>query len=181
MSEDKVYHHGIEKLRDPKRLAFLETDKVVKFCLEGINPRMILDVGTGSGIFAEAFFHLGLKVTGVDIQEPMLEAARTYVPGASFQLASSENLPFEENAFDLVFLGLLLHESEQPLKTLKESARVCTLRVAVLEWPYKEGSYGPPLQHRIEPEQLKGMATSSGFSRISAIPLKYLSLFLLDK
>jgi ubiquinone/menaquinone biosynthesis C-methylase UbiE len=181
MSEDKAYHHGIEKLRDPKRLAFLETDKVVKFCLEGINPRMILDVGTGSGIFAEAFFHLGLEVTGVDIQEPMLEAARTYVPGASFHLASSENLPFEENAFDLVFLGLLLHESEEPQATLQESARVCLLRTAILEWPYKEGGYGPPLKHRIEPEQLKGMATSSGFSRIRSIPLKYLSLFLLDK
>ena len=181
MSDDKVYRDKIEKLRDPKRLAFLETDKVVRLCLEGINPRTILDVGTGSGIFAEAFFHLGLEVTGVDIQEPMLEAARTYVPGASFQLASSENLPFEENAFDLVFLGLLLHESEQPLLTLQESARVCTLRVAVLEWPYKEEGFGPPLKHRIEPEQFKGLAASSGFSRIRTIPLKYLSLFLLDQ
>ncbi len=181
MSEDRVYHQPIEKLRDPDRLAFLETDKVVKFCLEGINPRTILDVGTGSGIFAEAFFHRGLKVTGVDIQEPMLEAARTYVPGASFHLAPSENLPFEENAFDLVFLGLLLHESEQPLETLKESARVCTLRTAVLEWPYEEGKYGPPLEYRIEPEQLQSLAASAGFSRIRTIPLKLLSLYLLDK
>ena len=76
MSDDKVYRDKIEKLRDPKRLAFLETDKIVRLCLEGINPRTILDVGTGSGIFAEAFFHQGLEVTGVDIQEPMLAAAR---------------------------------------------------------------------------------------------------------
>jgi ubiquinone/menaquinone biosynthesis C-methylase UbiE len=181
MSNDKVYREKIEKLRDPKRLAFLETDRVVRFCLEGINPRTILDVGTGSGVFAEVFFHLDLEVTGVDIQEPMLEAARTFVPGANFQLASSENLPFAENTFDLVFLGLLLHESEQPLLTLKESARVCTLRVAVLEWPYREEGYGPPLKHRIAPEQFKSLAESSGFSRIRTIPLKYLSLFLLDK
>jgi len=180
MGDDKVYRN-IEKLRDPNRLAFLETDKVVRFCLEGITPRTILDIGTGSGIFAEAFFNLGLEVTGVDIQEPMLEAARTYVPGVSFQLASSESLPFEENAFDLVFLGMLLHESEEPLKTIKESARVCTLRTAVLEWPYKEEGYGPPLQHRIEPERLKDLATSSGFLRVRVIPLKYLSLYLLDK
>ncbi|MGA3086340.1 MAG: class I SAM-dependent methyltransferase [Thermodesulfobacteriota bacterium] len=180
MSDDKVFRN-IEKLRDPDRLAFLETDKVVSFCLEGINPRTILDVGTGSGIFAEAFFHLGLKVTGVDIQEPMLQAARINVPGASFHLASSENLPFEENAFDLVFLGLLLHESEQPLQTLKESARVCTIRTAVLEWPYKEGGYGPPLEHRMEPEKLKSLAASSGFSQVRTISLKLLSLYLLDK
>ena len=180
MSEDKVYHHPIEMLRDPKRLAFLETDKVVQYCLEGITPLTMLDVGTGSGIFAEAFFRRGLEVTGVDIQEPMLEVARTYVPEASFQLASSEKLPFEEKAFDLVFLGLLLHESEQPQKTLEESARVCILRTAVLEWPYEEGRYGPPIQHRLEPEEIKEMATSSGFSRFKVIPMRFLSLYLLD-
>jgi ubiquinone/menaquinone biosynthesis C-methylase UbiE len=180
MSDDKVYRK-IEKLRDPNRLAFLETDQVVRFSLEGITPRTILDVGTGSGIFAEAFFRLGLEVTGVDIQEPMLEAARTFVPGASFQLASSESLPFEDRTFDLVFLGLVLHESEHPLSALQESGRVCSLRAAVLEWPYQEGSYGPPLEHRIKPDHLQELAAASGFPRIKTFPLKYLSLYLLDK
>jgi ubiquinone/menaquinone biosynthesis C-methylase UbiE len=180
MNDDKVYRK-IEKLRDPNRLAFLETDQVVRFSLEGITPRTILDVGTGSGIFAEAFFRLGLEVTGVDIQEPMLKAARTYVPGASFQLASSESLPFEDQAFDLVFLGLVLHESEHPLSALRESGRVCTLRAAVLEWPYREGGYGPPLEHRIKPDHLRKMAATADFPRIQTIPLKYLNLYLLDK
>lgn len=179
MSEDKVCR-ATEKLRDPNRLAFLEIDQVVRHCLEGITPRTVLDVGTGSGLFAEAFSRLGLEVTGVDIQEPMLEAARAYVPWVSFQLASSENLPFEEKAFDLVFLGLVLHESEHPLLALRESARVCTLRVAILEWPYREGGYGPPLEHRIKPDRLQEMAAPSAFPRIKTIPLKYLNLYLLE-
>lgn len=180
MSDDRIFR-AIEKLRDPNRLAFLETEKIVNLCLEGITPRTILDVGTGSGIFAEAFFRLGLDVTGVDIQEPMLEAAKMYVPGATFQLASSESLPFEDQAFDLVFLGLVLHESEHPLSALQESGRVCTLRAGVLEWPYREEGFGPPLEHRIKPDHLQKMAATSGFSRIQTIPLKYLNLYLLDR
>jgi SAM-dependent methyltransferase len=179
MSEDKVYRQ-IEKLRDPNRLAFLETDQVVQFCLEGISTATILDVGTGSGIFAEAFFRQGLAVTGIDIQEVMLEAARTFVPAASFRRASAESLPFKDQAFDLVFLGLVLHESDHPLSALQESARVCNLRLAVLEWPYREENIGPPLEHRIKPGHLQEMAATSGFSRIKTIPLKYLNLYLLD-
>ncbi|MBI4764540.1 MAG: class I SAM-dependent methyltransferase [Deltaproteobacteria bacterium] len=180
MSDEKVYR-ALEKLRDPKRLAFLETDQVVRFCLEGISPASVLDVGTGSGLFAEAFFRLGLVVTGVDIQEAMLEAARTYVPGASFHLASSENLPFGDKTFDLVFLGLVLHESEHPLSALQESGRVGTLRAGVLEWPYREEGFGPPLEHRIKPDHLQEMAAIAGFPRIKTIPLKYLNLYLLDR
>lgn len=180
MPEDKVYR-ALEKLRDPTRLAFLETDRVVRLSLEGITPRGILDVGTGSGIFAEAFFRLGLAVTGVDIQEAMLEAARIYVPGAGFQLASSESLPFGDKTFDLVFLGLVLHESEHPLSALQETGRVCALRAGVLEWPYREEGFGPPLEHRIEPDHLQKMAAASGFFQIQTIPLKYLNLYLLDK
>jgi ubiquinone/menaquinone biosynthesis C-methylase UbiE len=180
MPDDKVYR-AIEKLRDPNRLAFLETNRVVQLCLEGITTRTVLDVGTGSGIFAEAFDQLGLEVTGVDIQEPMLEAACTYVPRASFKLASSENLPFEDRTFDLVFLGLVLHESEHPPLAFQESARVADLRVAVLEWPYREESLGPPLKHRISPDHLQEMAERSGFPRVKTIPFKYLSLYLLDQ
>jgi ubiquinone/menaquinone biosynthesis C-methylase UbiE len=180
MTDDKIYRQ-IEKLRDPARLAFLETEKVIDLCLEGITPQTVLDVGTGSGIFAEAFARHGLKVTGVDIQEPMLEAARQYVPGADFHLASSEKLPFGDLTFDLVFLGLVLHESDHHLVTLQEATRVSIKRVAVLEWPYREGGYGPPLTHRIPPDQLRQMAESSGFSSLQEFSLKSLILYRLDK
>lgn len=179
MTDDKIYRQ-IEKLRDSNRLAFLETGKVVQLSLEGINPRTVLDVGTGTGIFAEAFDQRGLEVTGVDIQEPMLEAARSFVPRAAFRLASSENLPFLDRAFDLVFLGLVLHESEHPPLAFRESARMANLRLVVLEWPYREESLGPPLKHRIRPEHLQEMAEGNGFPKAKTIPFKYLSLYLFD-
>ena len=125
MNEDKIFR-DIERLRDPQRLALLETERVVSLCLQGPKLEKVLDIGTGSGVFAEVFSHSGLNVTGIDLQEPMLEAARRFVPKAHFQMADSKALPFGDDSFDLCFLGLVLHEAGRPLLTLQEARRVCT-------------------------------------------------------
>jgi 2-polyprenyl-3-methyl-5-hydroxy-6-metoxy-1,4-benzoquinol methylase len=74
MNDDKVFR-DIERLRDPKRIALLETERVVSLCLQGQKMEKVLEIGTGSGIFAEAFARYGLNVTGIDLQAPMVEAA----------------------------------------------------------------------------------------------------------
>jgi SAM-dependent methyltransferase len=174
MSEDKVFH-GVERLRSPERLAALEVDKVVMLALQGILAKTVLDVGTGSGVFAGAF-------AGIDIQEEMLAAARTLVPKAKFQLVSSEELPFLDASFDLVFMGVVLHETKDPLKAVKEAFRVCALRTAVLEWPYDEGAKaGPPQNLRLKAEEIAGFADEAGFARTIAIHLANLILYVMEK
>ncbi len=180
MDEDRVYR-SIQGLRAPERLAILEADRVASLSLQDHEMQSVLDIGTGNGIFAEVFVGLGLDVTGIDIQEPMLAAARKLVPGAHFELGSAEALPFTDGSFDLCFLGLILHESSSPLQTLQEVHRVASERVAVLEWPYKEQEMGPPLNHRLKAEDILHQAAALGFSHAQAISLKYLVLFLLDK
>jgi ubiquinone/menaquinone biosynthesis C-methylase UbiE len=180
MSDDRVYH-DVGKLRSPERLARLEVDRDVTTSLEGLLVRTVLDIGTGSGIFAEAFAGRGLVVTGVDVQEAMLEAARAYVPGARFEQAASEDLPFADDSFDLCFLGLVLHETKRPLRAVQEAHRACVLRTAVLEWPYLEQALGPPLDDRMKPAEVLGLAASAGFGRAKAVSLTHLTLFLLDK
>jgi SAM-dependent methyltransferase len=180
MKDDRVCHN-LKGLRDPERLALLETERVTSLCLEGLFVRTVLDVGTGSGVFAEAFARRGLAVTGVDVQEAMLEAARGYVPGARFELAPSESLPFGDGVFDLVFLGHVLHESRDPLRSLREAARVSATRVAVLEWPYLEEALGPPLRHRLRADDIRDMAARAGFAGVESPPLDHMALFLMSK
>jgi ubiquinone/menaquinone biosynthesis C-methylase UbiE len=180
MDEDKVYR-SIQGLRAPERLTILEADRVASLTLQDHKIQSALDVGTGSGIFAEVFVGLGLDVMGIDIQEPMLAAARKLVPGARFELGPAEALPFTDGSFDLCFLGLILHESSSPLRTLQEAHRVASERVALLEWSYKEQEMGPPLNHRLKAEDVLHHASALGFSRTQAISLEYLVLFLLDK
>jgi 2-polyprenyl-3-methyl-5-hydroxy-6-metoxy-1,4-benzoquinol methylase len=63
---ERRYNGEVERLRATQRVALLEVNRVVDLCLEGIQAMNILDVGTGGGIFAEAFSKRGMNVTGID-------------------------------------------------------------------------------------------------------------------
>jgi SAM-dependent methyltransferase len=111
----------------------------------------------------------------------MLEEARRYVPEGRFERAASEELPFPDASFDMCFLGLVLHETAEPLRAVREARRACALRTAVLEWPYREQAAGPPLEDRLKANDVLGMAAAAGFTRIRAVPLTHLLLYLFDR
>ena len=122
---ERRFNREIERLRDPERIARLEVERVVNLALENLKEvQTVLDVGTGSGLFAEQFAAKGLKVTGLDVNPEMLPAAQQYVPSGTFQEGVAEKLPFLDGSFDLVFMGLLLHETDDLLAALREAHRV---------------------------------------------------------
>lgn len=178
---EKRFAGDIARLRSPERMERLEVRKVVGLCLEGVSLRNVLDIGTGSGLFAEAFEADGLEVAGIDASPEMIAAARQYVPHATFLEAPAEELPFPEEWFDLVFLGVVLHESDNPLAVLQEARRVSRNRVCVLEWAYKPEPLGPPLAHRISAESINDMLQKAGYSSWEALPLTNLVLYRLKR
>lgn len=184
MGDNRVNHERrfsgeIERLRLSRRVALLEVERVVDLCLEGIHVNSMLDVGTGSGIFAEAFSHRGMSVTGIDPNPEMLKVAKMFIPTGEFQPGIIEKIPFKDKSFDLVFLGHVLHESDDLIKALAESQRCAKQQVAILEWPYKAEEIGPPLHHRLKPEDVVDAAAKVGFSHIETIPLAHMILFRL--
>jgi ubiquinone/menaquinone biosynthesis C-methylase UbiE len=140
----------------------------------------VLDVGTGSGIFAEAFSKRGMKVAGIDPNPEMLKAAKEFAPIGIFLNGAIEEIPFKDKSFDLVFLGHILHESDDLIKALSESKRCAKLRVAILEWPYKQEESGPPLEHRLKTEEILTAAKQVGFSQVETIQLQHMMLFRLS-
>ncbi len=174
---ERVFHGGAARLRDPQRVARLEVERVVELSLDGIQAAKVLDVGTGSGIFAEAFAARGLEVAGIDSNSEMVEAARQYVPAGDFRPATAEAIPHPDGAFDLVFFGLVLHETDDAAQALREARRVARQRVVVLEWPYRDEPVGPPLAHRFKPERVLELAEQAGFKRSQVLPLAHLVLF----
>ena len=128
---EKRFEGDIDRLRAPERVERLEVERVVDLCLENGKFHSILDIGTGSGLFAEAFSRRGLEVSGVDSNPEMLVAARRYMPKGGFREGTAEVLPYPDGSFDFVFLGLVLHESDEPLKALTEARRVGRNRVGI--------------------------------------------------
>ena len=175
---ERRFNREIERLRDPDRIARLELQRVVDLALEDLkDARSVLDVGTGSGLFAEQFAAKGLQVTGLDANPEMLPAAEQYVPEGSFYEGVAEKLPFPDGSFDLVFMGLLLHETDDVLAAMTEAKRVGVQRLAILEWPDEEQAFGPPRAHRLAGEKIEALAKQAGFHSIEQIRLVDLCLY----
>jgi ubiquinone/menaquinone biosynthesis C-methylase UbiE len=62
----------------------------------------ILDAGCGSGLFTECVVQCGAEVIGLDVSEPMLNAARDLLPVTAFMPIVGDMcaLPFENGCFD---------------------------------------------------------------------------------
>lgn len=100
--------------------------------LKKSQPQQLLDVATGTGDFAlEAIRILKpQQVVGVDISEGMLDVARKKIiekgvqDQFSVQLGDSENLPFDDHAFDAVTVAFGVRNFENLEKGLAEMQRV---------------------------------------------------------
>ncbi|MTI30939.1 bifunctional demethylmenaquinone methyltransferase/2-methoxy-6-polyprenyl-1,4-benzoquinol methylase UbiE [Xanthovirga aplysinae] len=95
------------------------------------NPKMILDIATGTGDFAvEALALNPDKVIGVDISEGMLNVGREKIKKLKLedkielQLGDSERLLFEDNTFDSVIASFGVRNFENLEKGLADMFRV---------------------------------------------------------
>jgi SAM-dependent methyltransferase len=88
--------------------------------------RRVLDVGCGPGaLTTELVRRLGRDaVSAVDPSESFVAAARERHPGVTVQRASAEELPFEDDAFDVSIAQLVVHFMSDPEAGLREMARV---------------------------------------------------------
>ena len=177
---EKRFEGDIARLRAPERVERLEVERVVDLCLETGDVSRVLDVGTGTGLFAESFSKRGLEVSGVDANPEMVIAARQFVPTGDFREGTAEALPYPDGSFDLAFLGFVLHESDEPLKALQEVQRVARQRVCILEWPYRDQSFGPPLAHRLKPEDLADLFRKAGFRKWKGTDLSNTAFYRLE-
>ncbi|HYK42143.1 MAG TPA: methyltransferase domain-containing protein [Thermoanaerobaculia bacterium] len=103
----------------------------------GIGPgTRVLDAGCGAGLFAGMAALRGAAVTGVDASEPLVAIARRRFPGVRFEVASVEELPFPDEAFDVVTGLNVFQYAESPRAALAEAARVSTAdgRVLIAVW-----------------------------------------------
>jgi len=94
-------------------------------------PERILDIATGTADFAIAASRIeGAKITGIDISEGMLKIGQKKVLKRNLSdriklvKADSENLPFEDNSFDVATVGFGVRNFENLEKGLSEIVRV---------------------------------------------------------
>ena len=106
-----------------------------------------LDVGCGPGaLTGELVNRLGAEaVAAVDPSEPFVAAARARHPGVDVRSASAEQLPFDDDSFDVVLAQLVVHFMADPVAGIAEMARVARPGggVAACVWDFERG--GAPI------------------------------------
>lgn len=84
-----------------------------------------LDIGCGTGDFAAQMTRAGAQVTGADVAEAALRRARSRYPDLEFTLVPVDGeLPFHDNAFDLVWGSEVIEHVADTARWLSEIRRV---------------------------------------------------------
>jgi ubiquinone/menaquinone biosynthesis C-methylase UbiE len=94
----------------------------------------VLDVACGPGDATAAADARGARAVGVDVAEAMVRLARHRHRDLPFLLASAEALPLASGSFDAVLAGFLVHHLAEPVRVMREFARVLAPGVAS-RWP----------------------------------------------
>lgn len=87
----------------------------------------VLDVGCGTGFGTEGLLQYVDHVTGIDQSPHQLQHARDKFPPetATLMLGDAERLPFEDDAFDVVWSSGSIEYWPHPVETLSDLRRVC--------------------------------------------------------
>ena len=94
------------------------------------NPKVILDIATGTGDIAINLSKLkDSQIIGVDISEKMFDVAcdkirKMNITNITLELSKAEKLKYKNNFFDLISIGYGVRNFEDLINGLKESYRV---------------------------------------------------------
>jgi ubiquinone/menaquinone biosynthesis C-methylase UbiE len=90
----------------------------------------VLDIGCGTGHNLAFFKELELKAAGIDASKPMLDiASKKLNTDAELHWGHAEELPFNNDSFDIVTLITVLEFVSDPIKVLKEAGRVTRAQI----------------------------------------------------
>ncbi len=141
----------------------IEAEHVARYrwassCVSGLR---VLDAGCGTGYGSRLLGAAGAaSVTGVDIAEEAIEAARADgAEGVQFLRGDISDLPFEDASFDVVVCFEAIEHVHDQARTLDELHRLLnSTGLLIVSSPnrevYQEGN--PHHTHEFAPEELRG-------------------------
>jgi SAM-dependent methyltransferase len=99
----------------------------------GLQPgQRVLDIGCGVGAFIRLVAHRGATPFGLDASAPLIELARTRLPVADLRVGEMEELPYEDDTFDIVTGFNSFFFANDMVAALREARRVAKPQAPVV-------------------------------------------------
>ena len=158
------------RLDDASREEWFPTPHLVE-ALDIRSGHRVLDFGTGTARYAIAVAdaHGDAQVVAYDVQDAMLDVARTKladVPRKNLELIGTTFSSIAEHRFDRVMLFNVLHEIDfAHIQELRQLLKDDDAHILVIDWnPEVEREVGPPTEHSLSLAEARAMLTRAGFS-----------------
>lgn len=168
----------LERLNDSGRLETI-IPGVMWEALGRPQPRVIVDIGAGTGLFASVFARLApdAVVYAADMEPAMIEWMRSNRPeveaGRIVPVLSEEvPVPLETAAADLVVMINLHHELADRPASYREALRLLAPQgqLLVVDWAPVDSPSGPPQRVRATAEEATAVMLEAGFTDVTSHP-----------
>jgi SAM-dependent methyltransferase len=129
------------EIEDQQVPTYLEAIRCV-----GIAPgQRVLDIGCGTGVFLRLVAERGAMPSGLDASRALLEIARERLPHADLRVGEMEQLPYDDDTFDLVTGFNAFFFAADMVAALREAGRVANAGAPVVIQVW-----GPPERNDLE-------------------------------
>ncbi len=178
MPHEKFDMANLEKLNDTSRFDYLRPD-VMWSSLGNPQPRTIIDIGAGTGLFACHFADLAPDaiVYAVDIEPAAVNWMTENEPASGCgrlrpTLGTEHGVPLATGEADLVVMINLHHELVDPVESYQEALRLTQIggQLLVADWAPGDVNGGPPQHVRVSAEQIAEVARSVGYEEVVVHP-----------
>lgn len=147
----------------------------------------IIDAGCGDGYMAKEFSRVlkgSGKVYAVDVGGELIEKLKKETRQTNIEAIEADvtkKVPIENCSADLIYLANVFHgfTDRQMGSFLKEVRRLLKPngRLAIVEVEKVDSPYGPPLNLRFSPEELRQKVTLTAKALVKAGPYSYMQIF----
>jgi len=121
---DKQYNEFDKDYSENTKLNYIADNDFYQMLNVNTDNIKVLDIGCGDGHDLKKFSDTTSKIYGIDPSEKFINQAKKELPEAEFIVGYGENIPFDNNYFDLVISKYAIQTSTKAKECLMEAARV---------------------------------------------------------